>query len=285
MVRAPVVCLSHGGGPLPLLNDPDHKDIISSLKNRVPKILGLGTARQPRAIAVVTAHWQADTPSISSGKHHDLLYDYYGFPKETYKLKYDAPGSPEIAAEIAKAIESEGLIPNLDAKRGWDHGVFVPFLLIHPEANIPIVQVSILGSEDPASHFRIGAALGKLRDQNIAILGSGFASFHNLPVMFGIIRGAENSPKAEAVMLRNNAWNKAIEDIVVLEDRGERLARLEKWRQIPNANEMHPPHGGDHFMPLLVTAAAADNEKANYYKDRFLGMHMYTFFWGADPVA
>ncbi|KKA26524.1 hypothetical protein TD95_004834 [Thielaviopsis punctulata] len=285
MVKAPIVCLSHGGGPMPLLDDPRHKSIISSLKNRVPKILGLGTSSQPRAIALVTAHWQTSEPTVSSAAKHSLLYDYYGFPKETYNLKYDASGSPEIAAQISEALKEEGVTATLDAKRGWDHGVFVPFLLINPKADVPIVQVSILSSEDPAEHFRIGAALNKLRDQNIAVVGSGFASFHNLRIMMGMMHDGENPLARQAFKKRSDEWNDAVAAAVTTVDRGERLTQLQKWREFPNAFEMHPPNGGDHFMPLLVCSAAAENEKALTYKDEFLGIDIYTFFWGADPVA
>lgn len=160
MYRAPVICVSHGGGngftstlfiidqapthhghplpayayeeprltrrngcvcppgPLPILGDPNHRDIVASLSTRVPRILGLGTPRAPRAIIVVTAHWLEGHPTISSAPKHELYYDYYNFPEAAYSLKYDAPGSPEVAAEIRAAMLAEGLQPKLDAKRG-----------------------------------------------------------------------------------------------------------------------------------------------------------------------
>jgi aromatic ring-opening dioxygenase catalytic subunit (LigB family) len=93
------------------------------LKTKVPKLLQLGTEDVPRAIILVTAHWVTDVPMISNSEHHDLYYDYYNFPPESYKLKYDAPGSPSIAQEVFKTFESAGLKPKLDRERGWDHGV------------------------------------------------------------------------------------------------------------------------------------------------------------------
>lgn len=105
-------------GPMPLLGDPGHKDIIKSLSQRVPKILKLGTPDAPRAIVVVTAHWSEDRPTISSGKKHSLYYDYGGFPAATYKLKYDAPGSPEVAEEVRQAFAKAGLDPVMNDKRG-----------------------------------------------------------------------------------------------------------------------------------------------------------------------
>lgn len=108
----------HFQGPMPVLNDPAHTDIVRSLSQRVPKLLGIGTDRAPRAIVLVTAHWSTDKPTISSGKRHSLLYDYGGFPPEAYKLRYDAPGSPEVAEDVRRALEAEGLEPELDPKRG-----------------------------------------------------------------------------------------------------------------------------------------------------------------------
>ncbi|CAI4212464.1 unnamed protein product [Parascedosporium putredinis] len=250
MYRAPVICVSHGGGPLPILGDPNHGDIVASLSTRVPRILGLGTPRAPRAIIVVTAHWLEGHPTISSAPKHELYYDYYNFPEAAYSLKYDAPGSPEVAAEIRAAMLAEGLQPKLDAKRGWDHGVFIPFLLINPAADIPIVQVSVLESEDPAAHFRMGAALSKLRDSNVAIVGSGFASFHNLGILRRL-RAPTNHADLAGFRARSDTWNVALSQVVSRPTRAERLARLRCWRGLPHSFEMHPSGGGEHFMPLL----------------------------------
>jgi aromatic ring-opening dioxygenase catalytic subunit (LigB family) len=118
MTKGSVISLSHGGGPMPLIGDPTHKDIVKSLKERVPKILRLGTHEAPRAIIVITAHWSERNPTISNASKHPLYYDYYGFPPETYNLKYDAQGSPAIAQEVFSALESEGLQPEMDEKRG-----------------------------------------------------------------------------------------------------------------------------------------------------------------------
>ena len=118
MPRGAVIALSHGGGPLPLLGDPSHEAIIKSLKTSVPKILRLGTAEAPRAIVVVTAHWSEKTPVISNASKHKLYYDYYGFPPESYKIKYDAPGEPAVAEEVFNALSAQGLKPKMDSDRG-----------------------------------------------------------------------------------------------------------------------------------------------------------------------
>lgn len=118
MTRGPVIALSHGGGPMPLLGDPSHADIVRSLRERVPKLLKLGTPDAPRAIVLVTAHWTERVPTISSGSKHRLEFDYSGFPSAAYKLKYDAPGAPKLAEEIATALRGVGMTPELDDFRG-----------------------------------------------------------------------------------------------------------------------------------------------------------------------
>lgn len=269
---------------MPLLGDPSQASITHSLKNRVPKLLNLNTTSQPKAIVLVTAHWSTSQPTISNGTSHDLLYDYYGFPPETYTIKYPAPGEPNIAAEIAKAFTDEGLEPILDGKRKWDHGVFVPMILIHPEASIPIVQLSVLASEDASQHIRMGKALHSLRKSNVAIVGSGFASFHNLGLMRQLA-GASSSTQASFRNKYSNDWNQALTAAIVDAGKGD-WKKLKAWRLLPNADAMHPIGGGEHFMPLLVCAGAAvEGEDVKIYKDEMLGQDIYTYYWGADEVA
>jgi aromatic ring-opening dioxygenase catalytic subunit (LigB family) len=146
-------------------------------------------------------------------------------------------------------------------------------LLIHPAADIPIVQVSVLSSEDPDEHYRMGQALVTLRDQNIAIIGSGFSSFHNLRLMFsGITSDA-------SFRTRNAAWNKAITDAVSKGDAAERGAKLHNWRDIPAAYEMHPRGGAEHFLPLVVCAGAGGEGAPKSYTDEFMSLDMYSYYW------
>lgn len=118
MTLAPVISISHGGGPLPVLGDPGHGALVDSLQTKVPELLKLGTSESPRAIVLVTAHWSEQNPTISNARKHRLLYDYYGFPPESYELKYDAEGSPEVAMEVAEALKGVGLTPEMDDERG-----------------------------------------------------------------------------------------------------------------------------------------------------------------------
>lgn len=265
---------------MPIMGDANHKDIIYSLKHRVPKLLRLNTPDAPKGIVLVTAHWTTSTPIITSSAKPGLLYDYYGFPKETYTLKYDAPGSPSISDKVKAAMEKEGLEPVLDAKRNWDHGVFVPMTLINPKADIPIVQVSVLKSEDPAQHFAMGRALQKLRDENIAVIGSGFASFHNLAKMGELMMGRQLGGAVSPFKKRSDEWNDALTGAVSGESTSDRVAALKEWRKFPHADEMHPKYGGEHFLPLLVCSAAGGDEKAGFYKDEFIGIDVFTYYWG-----
>lgn len=115
---APVLSVSHGGGPMPVLGDPSHAAITKSLQTKVPQILKLGTPEQPKAIVLVTAHWSTQKVTISSGARHDLLYDYYGFPDEAYKIKHNAPGSPEVASEVERVLKEAGIACEKDSDRG-----------------------------------------------------------------------------------------------------------------------------------------------------------------------
>jgi aromatic ring-opening dioxygenase catalytic subunit (LigB family) len=146
-------------------------------------------------------------------------------------------------------------------------------LLIHPSASIPIIQISVLRSADPSTHFAIGKALAPLREQNIAIIGSGFASFHNLRLMFS---NAINDP---AFKTRNTAWSKQVADAVTTEDVEERKAKFADWRKWEGAYDMHPRGGEEHFLPLVVCAGAAGKGKAKSWRDEMVGMDMWSFWW------
>ncbi|KAF1844190.1 Extradiol aromatic ring-opening dioxygenase [Cucurbitaria berberidis CBS 394.84] len=270
---APVVSLSHGGGPMPLLGDPSHKEITNSLKTKVPRILKLGTSDQPKAIVLVTAHWSTNKVTISSGSKYGLLYDYYGFPPETYEIKHNAPGSPEVAELVEKALKDAGVECNKDTERDWDHGVFVPMKLIDPKAKIPIVQLSVLASESPAQSYAIGRALSTLRSQNVAIIGSGFATFHNLRLMFS---GTSDTPQFKQ---QNVEWSKAVTDAAMTNNDVEREKKFTQWRSWPESFVMHPRGGAEHFLPLIVCAGAAGESAGRNYADDFRGLDMWSYYW------
>jgi aromatic ring-opening dioxygenase catalytic subunit (LigB family) len=147
-------------------------------------------------------------------------------------------------------------------------------LLVNPKADVPVVQVSILSSEDPAKHYAMGKALAKLRDSNVAIVGSGFASFHNLLLWRSI--GLDDPDLQQ----KNVAWSKAVTDASTTKNVEERGQKFAGWRNWPFGKEMHPfPAGGDHFMPLIVCAGAGENEAAEYYTDNMQRIEMYSYYW------
>jgi aromatic ring-opening dioxygenase catalytic subunit (LigB family) len=273
MTRAPVLSISHGGGPLPIMNHPSHTHLVDSLKTKARKVLRLGTPEAPRAIVVITAHWEEKMPTISGAAKHSLYYDYYGFPPETYDLKYEAPGSPEIANEVYNAFEKAGLKPIINNDRGWDHGVFIPFMLINPSADIPIIQVSVLPAhaESPSSLYAMGRALAQLRDSNIAIVGSGLATIHNMRILQ---MGPSVKTKEQI-----GAFSKALSDAVSIKDVDEREKALENWRGFPGADLAHLPRRAEHLFPLLVCAGAGGEGEAKMWSDEALGNDLVSYYW------
>jgi aromatic ring-opening dioxygenase catalytic subunit (LigB family) len=160
-----------------------------------------------------------------------------------------------------------------DERIGWDHGVFVPMLLINPKADIPIIQVSVLSSDSPAQHFAMGQALAPLRDSNIAIVGSGSPSFHNFRLMF---RGGGND---SGFKNRVKEWNYRLTETMKTEDVGERGKALESYRQWVGAKDAHPDGGVEHFLPLVVCAGAAGEGKAEAFEDAMWEVKESTYYW------
>ncbi|KAL8400899.1 hypothetical protein RB594_001071 [Gaeumannomyces avenae] len=283
MPRGAVIALAHGGGPMPLLGHPESAQMTKSMRERVPEILRLDDpdpARRPAAIVLVTAHWVAPSgltfPSITSGASPDLIFDYYNFPPESYEYKYPAPGAPDLAARLAELARDQGLSPSLHPDRGYDHGVFVPLLLARPAADVPVLQVSVMQGDDARAHFALGRALAALREErNVAVVGSGFASFHNLREMFA---GKAAAGDAEFTRL-HRAWNAAVTDAVVTEAVGEREDKFAGWRDWPHAYVSHPANGAEHFMPLVVCAGAAGDGVAKSYVDEYMGLEIHSYYW------
>jgi len=154
---------------------------------------------------------------------------------------------------------------------GWDHGVFVPMTLINPSADVPIIQLSVLSSEDPSKHYLMGRALRQLRSQNIAIIGSGFASCHNIRHLL--------SRSSEDFVTRNVEWSRAVTQAVKTKDDAMRRQEMQAWREWPNSYLMHPRGGAEHFLPLIVAAGAGGDESAKEYADEFMGLQMWSYYW------
>lgn len=242
-VIAPAIFVNHGGGPMPLLGDKDHAGLTNFLRDEVKKHLNL---EEVKAIILVTAHWEENVVTISSGKHHNLYFDYYGFPPESYKYRYDAPGHPELAERIQEVLKKEGIKSNLDSKRGWDHGVFVPMMLINPAANVPIIQISVLSNQDPEQHYKLGEVLFQFRKEGIAILGSGM-SYHNM---------REFMYDRQRSSVVNQDFDDYLNKVCTAESEDVRKEGLVAWREQKGATEAHPMNAAEHFMPLIVIAGA-----------------------------
>ncbi|XP_063836914.1 uncharacterized protein LOC135086084 [Ostrinia nubilalis] len=239
---APSVFLNHGGGPYPVMGEKNNLDIAKSLRE-VKNYVNLNLLK---AIIVVTAHWEEDIVSISSGENPDLLFDYYNFPPETYKYKYGGRGDPVLARKIFDALSKEGIDCRLDDKRGWDHGVFVPMMLVRPEADIPIVQVSILKNQDAKQHYEYGKILGQFRKDGVAIFGSGL-SYHNM-------KRFREVDTAEELEIENQEFDDFLNKVCT----GDEQTRegLISWKTAPGGLLAHPESHADHLMPLVVVAGA-----------------------------
>lgn len=188
--------------------------------------------------------------TVQTGASPTLLYDG-GFPREAYQLHWPAPGSPEVAREVAALLGGAGVPTRGDAKRGYDHGVFVPLLLVTPAADVPTLQLSLHASLDPALHLRIGAALAPLRDRGVLIVGSGFAT-HNMRDFFdGPGRAGDDKP--EPWLREFEGWLRGTLTAVPAEERVRRLAAGDQ--ATPHFRRAHPRE--EHFTPLLVTVGAA----------------------------
>lgn len=241
----PTYFINHGGGPCFFLEPGPMRTAWSELETYLWDFAGTLTQR-PRAILVISGHWEEDRPTVNAGAAPALLFDYGGFPEHTYQLTWPAPGSPKIAARVCGQLGSAGIDTGVDTTRGWDHGVFVPMKVMFPAADIPVVQLSLQHGLDPARHLEIGRALKPLREEGVLILASG-QSYHNMRGFMG--GGGRADPAAEAF----DSWLR--EAMIDGEARGRALLQ---WENAPGARQAQPRE--DHLLPLMVAAGAATGE-------------------------
>jgi aromatic ring-opening dioxygenase catalytic subunit (LigB family) len=260
----PTYYIPHGGGPWPFM--PERAAQLGDLTAFLNGLLAdAGTT--PRAILVISGHWEEPVPTVTSRSDYSMFYDYYGFPEHTYALQYPAPGSPEVAARALEALAAAGIPTAVEQTRGYDHGVFVPFMLIDPAATIPIVTLSLVAGLDPAQHIAVGRALAPLRREGILIVGSG-QSFHNLRVLYC---GADVLARSR----RFDAWL----DEAVTGDPALRDQRLAAWATAPEARFAHPRE--EHLLPLMVAAGAGEGEAARrVYSNDIMGAATSGFRFG-----
>jgi aromatic ring-opening dioxygenase catalytic subunit (LigB family) len=267
MKRLPTYFLSHGGGPWPWLSGPfreHYRQLEASLQ-----ATGRELAGKPRAILVVSGHWEAAEFTVMTSPHPGMVYDYTGFPDHTYAVQYPAPGSPELAARVQGLLEAAGLAARPDDRHGFDHGCFAPLAVMFPAADVPVVQLSLKAGYDPQAHLAAGRALAPLRDEGVLILGSGL-SYHNL---------REFGEQAKGASAAFDAW---LQETLLRSPPAERTRRLLQWETAPAARRAHPRE--DHLIPLLVAVGAAEDEAAAcvyHEQDFFGGVTASSFRFGA----
>jgi len=258
--RLPTLFIPHGGGPC-FFMEPMAGLAANTWDKMAAYLRDIGRtiSPQPKAVLVISAHWETEIVSVLNTENYPLLYDYHGFPEHTYHLTYPAHGSAHVAARVTELLNAAGIKNTTEKNRGLDHGVFIPFKLIYPDAALPIVQLSLLHNLDPAAHLAIGKALAPLRDEGVLIIGSGL-SYHNLREFF-ISNPSENEAAAQF-----DAWlNQAISAPAA-----ERTELLKHWQQAPGARECHPR--SEHLIPLMVVAGAAEeDEGVATYQENLMG--------------
>jgi aromatic ring-opening dioxygenase catalytic subunit (LigB family) len=271
-VRMPTIYLPHGGGPWPwmdmsfLVDDHEKTALMDYLAGLVAQL-----PRRPRAMVVVSAHWEAPVPTVMTSPNPPILYDYYGFPPETYQIPWPAPGEPRLASRVRELLGGAGFRTSEDPKRGFDHGTFVPLKLSFPDADMPTVQLSLEEGLDPERHLAMGRALQPLRDEDVLLVGSGM-SFHNL-------RDFNPRVPREARHAKSEPFDTWLRKVVTL-DGPARDAELARWERAPTARAAHPRE--EHLLPLMVMAGAGGDDRGKIaFHDKFGGFHITAVHFGA----
>jgi aromatic ring-opening dioxygenase catalytic subunit (LigB family) len=244
---------------------PDLWDRMAAYLRGIDASLG----GRPKAILVVSGHWEAPRPTVNPAEHPSLLYDYSGFPEHTYRLEYPVSGSPALAARTRELLADRGLPSAEDSARGLDHGVFIPFKVMYPDADVPLVQLSLNRNRHAATHLAIGRALMPLRDEGVLIVGSGM-SYHNLREIF-VNRPESNQPSEDFDRWLRETVTESAPDV--------RAARLIDWQDAPGARASHPTP--EHLLPLMVAVGAGGSDAGTRsYNDRLMGKAVSGFQLG-----
>lgn len=263
----PTVFLPHGAGPCFFMDwqPADTWDRMGGWLRGLTAQLDVA----PTSILVVSAHWEALEFTVNAQSAPSLLFDYSGFPEHTYRLTWPAAGSPALAARVRELLGDANIASAKDHQRGLDHGVFIPMKLAFPEADVPVVQLSLRRGLDPAEHLALGRALAPLRSEGVLIIGSGM-SFHNMQRF-----RRDGGDGVDADSQRFDAW---LAETVSL-PRVEREMRLVNWAQAPGGRESHPRE--EHLLPLHVIAGAAGDDAGHKaFEDRVLGSVQSAYLFG-----
>lgn len=266
MISLPTYFISHGGGPWPFMKTEvgqTYAKLEIALQD-MPRQIGV----TPKAILVISAHWEEPEFTVMANPAPGMIYDFSGFPQNTYQISYPAPGSPELALQVQSLIQQAGFPAKLDPQRGFDHGMYSAIYPIYPKADVPIVQLSLKAGLDPATHLAVGRALAPLRTQEILIIGSGL-SYHNLR-RFG--------PTGFITSREFDDW---LQNTLIHSDVTQRTEQLKNWEQAPSARDAHPRE--EHLLPLMVAVGAAEKDVAHcvYHERTFMdGLTVSSFRFG-----
>jgi aromatic ring-opening dioxygenase catalytic subunit (LigB family) len=265
--RMPTLYIPHGGGPCFFmewtLGPPDTWNRMGDWLGGLGASLGV----KPKAIMVVSAHWEEAQFTVTTAAAPPLIYDYFGFPEHTYHIRYPAPGAPALAARVRDLLGRAGIKSQADPERGFDHGVFIPFKLIYPDADIPVIQLSLKRDLDPKAHLAAGRALAALRDEGVLIVGSGM-SYHNIGAF---MRGREATGA-----IPFDAW---LTDAATAPDAETRNTALTRWSTAPGARDAHPRE--DHLIPLMIAAGAAGYDAGHrIFGDTVMGAAVSAYRFG-----
>jgi 4,5-DOPA dioxygenase extradiol len=252
----PSLFISHGS-PMLALEPGASGPALARLANELPT---------PKAIVIISAHWESRDLRVSSGQNPETWHDFGGFPAALFAVQYPAPGAPQLAAEVAELLAADGLPATLDERRPFDHGVWVPLSLMYPNADIPVVQVSLPSQAGPELQTRIGHALSSLREQGVLLIGSGSIT-HNL-------RELDWHAGPESV----EPWALAFRDWMIDRLAANDEAALHDYRrQAPHAVRSHP--SDEHLLPLYFARGAGGDFSIAHqgFTLGALGMDIYRF--------
>ncbi|NVB39216.1 dioxygenase [Pseudenhygromyxa sp. WMMC2535] len=265
--RQPAIFVPHGGGPWPFVELPgfiSSRD-VEVLRGYFEALPGQLPA-PPRALLVISAHWEARVPTIMTASAPPILYDYGGFPPESYEIQWPAPGDPQLAKRVGELLSAAGVPYAEDSRRGFDHGTFIPFKVSWPAADVPTIQVSLQAGLDPKTHIALGRALAPLRDEGVLILGSGM-SYHNMRGFF--------SGRGRPASITFDEW---LRDAATKPGR-ERERLLAEWSAAPSARDAHPRE--EHLLPLMVVAGAAHDDTGRVtFNDDWMGTRISAIQYG-----
>lgn len=262
----PTVYLPHGGGPWPFVdlgvNDPEGFGALRAYLESLPSV----PSAPPQALLVISAHWEESVPTVMVHPQPPLLFDYFGFPPESYRLTWPAPGAPALGARVRGLLEAAGFSTAADTERGFDHGTFVPLKVAYPAPTLPVLQLSLMRGLDPKRHLELGRALTPVRDEGVFILGSGM-SFHNLRMFM--------DPRARLIAEGFDEW---LRDTAT-QPAAARDERLIEWASAPLARLAHPRE--EHLLPLMVVAGAAGQDRATIpYNGTYAGLRLSAYQFG-----